>query len=80
LQPGAIDGGRGGGGLLFGLSRAVASYDITVDGTPRRISVRRFSQAPIFSASGQQIGTVQRGFGAPTLTGVADGHLVSLRS
>lgn len=77
---GALLGLLGGGGLLFGLSRAVASYDITVDGTPRRISVRRFSQAPIFSASGQQIGTVQRGFGAPTLTGVADGHLVSLRS
>ena len=54
-----------------------ANYDISVDGTPRRIGLYRLSEMPILDSSGQQVAVVRRRGGSPSIESVSAGHVVS---
>ncbi|HZW12154.1 MAG TPA: hypothetical protein VFF81_03050 [Noviherbaspirillum sp.] len=68
------------GAFIFMLkrSRAVATFSISVDGVPRRVSLSAFSSIPIFDGSGKEIARIGRKSGAPTVESVQEGHSVSI--
>ncbi|MDR3641989.1 MAG: hypothetical protein P4L39_11770 [Humidesulfovibrio sp.] len=71
--------GLGGAGLFLLSRRGTAdSYNIFVDGTPRRVSLARFSSVDIYSGQDQKIAVLRRGLGQPTVQSVTEGHTVSI--
>lgn len=69
-----------GGGALFVLTkRGVAdTYAVLVDGSPRQVSLARFSRVDVYSARNEKVAVLHRGIGRPEVRDVADGHSVSL--
>lgn len=64
--------------VLFSLSRSVGSFEILVDGTTRRISMKRFSRMTISNNTGKNVGVIKRGIVNPQVESLAEGHTMSI--
>jgi hypothetical protein len=70
-------------GALAALVRVISGekrFEVVVDGQPRRIAVSVFRSAQVRSLTGEVIGTIKRGVGRPTVSEIAHGHNITVKT
>lgn len=65
-------------GALAWFVRGKPSFAVIVDGTRRRLPVRAFSEAPVYTAEGLLAGRIRRRLGKPTVAHTESGHTLHI--